>query len=123
MLIALLLAACGGEATVTWSTEPCTDWVLGDEPEVTLNTDGEAGLIIAREGVEQPLDAEFAPEVVPDGRVLRIYEAWEGGSEDAETTCAAPTIYVSDLPPRGYTFQWFTEESDAIPEAILEYKL
>lgn len=124
MLLYLLLAACGGEATITWSTEPCTDWVVdgSEDPVVTVNSDGAEGLVIQREGVMRPLDDSFAPDVVGEGKVLRIFEGWEGGTVEDEV-CTAPTVYVQGLPPRTYTIQWFTEDSDVVPEQSLEIEL
>lgn len=116
MLLFTFLMACAGDVSVGWSTEVCTDWVVGDDPVITVNTTDNGDLLIQREGVMAGCEDSFAPDVVGEGWTIRVFEGWELGeaAEECES-CFAPTVRLT-APPKGeYTVQWFDESSDVLP--------
>lgn len=116
MLLFTFLLACAGDVSVGWSTEVCTDWVLDDEPVITVNTADNGDILVQREGVMAGCDDRFAPDVIGEGWTIRVFEGWEPGeaADDCES-CFAPTVRLM-APPRGkYTVQWFDESSDVLP--------
>ncbi|MCK6525840.1 hypothetical protein L6R49_30930 [Myxococcota bacterium] len=116
MLLFALLLACGGDVTVAWSTEVCTDWDLDDEPVINVNTTDDGDILIEREGVLSGCEDTFAPDVVGEGWTIRVFEGWEPGeaAEDCEA-CFTPTVRLKAPPPGEYTLQWFDESSDVLP--------
>lgn len=122
MLLFTFLLACAGDVSVGWSTEVCTDWVLDDEPVVTVNTADNGDILVQREGVMAGCDDRFAPDVIGEGWTIRVFEGWEPGeaADDCES-CFAPTVRLM-APPRGkYTVQWFDESSDVLPVETIEF--
>lgn len=122
MLLFTFLLACAGDVSVGWSTEVCTDWVLDDEPVITVNTADNGDILVQREGVMAGCDDRFAPDVIGEGWTIRVFEGWEPGdaADDCES-CFAPTVRLM-APPRGkYTVQWFDESSDVLPVETIEF--
>lgn len=122
MLLFTFLLACAGDVSVGWSTEVCTDWVLDDEPMITVNTADNGDILVQREGVMAGCDDRFAPDVIGEGWTIRVFEGWEPGdaADDCES-CFAPTVRLM-APPRGkYTVQWFDESSDVLPVETIEF--
>ena len=122
MLLFTFLLACAGDVSVGWSTEVCTDWVLDDEPVITVNTADNGDIVVQREGVMAGCDDSFAPDVIGEGWTIRVFEGWEPGeaADDCES-CFAPTVRPM-APPRGkYTVQWFDESSDVLPVETIEF--
>ncbi|MCB9759176.1 MAG: hypothetical protein H6739_05010 [Alphaproteobacteria bacterium] len=114
MLITLLLS-CVSETVISYSTEPCQNWDLDSEdPPLVEAVEWGEGLEVTRNGIYRGCDASFSPDIEPDGKVFRVYEAWEDDSEDCDA-CWMAQIQVAPLRRGTYEIQWFTEDSDTVP--------
>ena len=122
MLLFTFLLACAGDVSVGWSTEVCTDWVVGDDPVLNVTTADNGDLLIEREGVMSGCEDSFSPDVVGEGWTIRVFEGWDAGesTEDCEA-CFAPTVRLKAPPPGEYTVQWFDESSDVLPVETIEF--
>ena len=114
------LIACGvGDLDVTSSTEACTDHDFINPAKSQLTTDVAGSTVLVwRTYVERDnADDVFAPEIIGEGNVLEVYEAWEAGS-DGQEWCLEPRVTI-----RGLTgtleVQWYTD-SESVPFDTVE---
>lgn len=123
MLPLFLLVACA-PVNIQPSTEPCVDWAFGEDSEPVLESETQGDhLIVRRNGVTQDCDATFDPEIKPDGRVIRVFEAWTVDGDGSCDACYAPTISLGPDPRGTYTVQWFDDSSDVEPVETIEATL
>ena len=120
MLPFLFLAACS-QAIIQPLTEPCVDWTFSEEAEPYLEyeVDGDT-IILRRNGVTLDCEATFNPRIEPDGRVIRVFEAWDEEDACELRICYAPTVSIGPVGGGTFTVHWFDDSSDVIPVESIE---
>ncbi len=112
LTVFLLLSACGN-VTLTPSEGGCTDINLADPPassvESETDPDGSVRVYRAAAFFDQT-GLVFAPELVTEGDVLHVHEAWSGG-ETEDAFCYQPTVTVTGLAAK-LQVRWYLEGED-----------
>jgi len=113
-MLALLLLACSS-AQVSSSVEDCTDYDFSGEQESTLasSVDGSTGDVWRTYVERANTDDSFAPDIVADGPVINVYEAWEDGS-DANPMCMEPHVTLSDMNGE-IEVRWYLDAGASVP--------
>lgn len=113
-MLALLLLACSS-AHVSSSVEDCKDYDFTGEQESTLESsvDGNTADVWRTYVERENTDDAFAPDIVDDGGVISVYEAWEEGS-DGNPMCVEPHVNLSEMSGE-IEVRWYLDAGDSVP--------
>lgn len=120
----LVAGGCqASEVTVSFEQPGCVDYDFSDPaPEDYTITPGEAAVVIAHSNTLQACDASFEPEVLVEGKVITVREAWLAGTGTDCETCFSPTVTLEGVPRGRYELRWFLEDAD-YPEVVEEFRV
>lgn len=113
MLALLLFTACGGSAVFTPTQEGCVDFDYNDPGASTVEFDiDEAGTgrVWRTNVLLENVDQLFEPEIVPDGDVIEVHEAWTGGAGE-DPFCYQAVVEIEGLTSE-IQVRWFLEGKD-----------
>lgn len=111
----LLLLACVGNPVITPTTEGCHNYDFDDpkDSKIESSVKGDKADVYRSYVERENLDDEFAPDIVAEGNVVEVHEAWVPGS-DGNATCLEPHVIIEEF---GATIEvrWFTPDDDNVP--------
>ncbi len=114
-MLPFLLLACVGNPVITTSTTGCTNYDFDDPKPSAIEASVKDGVAdVYRSYVEREnLDDAFDPEIVTDGAVIEVFEAWTAGS-DGNANCLDPHISIEDF-GAPIEVRWYTPDDQNVP--------
>ena len=111
----LLLIACVGNPVITPSTEGCQNYDFDDpqDSKIESSVKGDKADVYRSFVERENLDDAFDPEIVADGNVIEVHEAWVPGS-DGNATCLEPHVLIEEFEAT-IEVRWFTPDDDNVP--------
>lgn len=111
----LLLAACGGEVTLTPGQDGCTDYDFDNpaESEVGFEVSGSSGRVWRNYALLEQTGLLFDPIIDVSGNTVSVYEQWAGGESD-DAFCYAPYVAFEGLEGK-MTVDWYLADGDTVP--------
>lgn len=124
-MLILALFACSGSVTLEPAQDGCSDFDYNDPAESKLVAElGDGSAVVRRTNVLlETTGLAFDPEIVPDDRVINVYEAWVVLEETGEGPfCYAPEVQLREG-SGAFQVRWFLEEGDSTPFDTVEVEL
>jgi hypothetical protein len=123
MLVFSLLLGCAPEVNIVASQGGCTEFDYDNPaPSELVSEVGEDGTaVVSRTNVLLDAgDYTFEPVIVPDRRLIEVFETWTGAGE-GDPFCFVPSVSLEGL--RGeFELRWYLAEGDVVPFATVELK-
>ena len=110
----MLVLACGpGSVTVSSDAPFCSNWDFDDPSAPSMEIEATSTRItVTRVGVYAACDANFSPDIQPDGQEISIYEAWDDNEGEADC-CYSPKVQL-DMDRGGkFVVDWYAEGDNA----------
>ncbi len=111
----LLLLACVGNPVLTPVTEGCQN-VDPDDPQASKIVSSSKNGVgdVYRSYIDRAnLDDVFEPEIVTDGDVIEVHEAWLEGTDGNETCLEAHLVIEEFGAP--VEVRWYAPDDDNVP--------
>lgn len=119
MRMLLFLFACAApDLEIVPSQEYCTDYNFEDPApsEVLHEWEGDA-VRVWRTNVLVPANLTFDPDLVPESKILHVYENWVG-EQPEEDLCYFPTITITGI-EKTLEVRWYEMGYDDVPVSTI----